>query len=904
MKLDSPIALPQAPPTPAWLLAGLIAGTAGQLQQAALLPLWIYALLVASAGALLALRAFFPLLARQAAGRLAIGLLAGLALGFGLTGWRAVAFEAGALNPALEGRELQLTGRVLAMPQRSEDAVRFRLGVEAAHLNGQAVAVPRQIYLSWYAGFARRDAPPKPALALLAATAVAQEDSEESWLQAQREPQAMRAGERWHMTVKLKAPHGNRNPHGFDYELWLWEQGLQATGYVRTGARDMPPQKLADRWQFWVAPIERARQSAREAIFARVSDRQQAGVLAALVVGDQNAIERADWDVFRATGVAHLMSISGLHITLFAWLAAQVLGWLWQRSARWTPVLCLALPASSAAAWGGLLLAIAYAAFAGWGVPAQRTVWMLATVVLLRQSGRHWPWPQVWLLAMGVVVALDPWALMQAGFWLSFVAVGVLFAAGPPQGEHTPFGGSAGSEATSVEASSTAGPPQSGAAPSGGNADKNAIELIAYNARPERANSRFDHEAPAHAPFWMLRAGRATWRMLREQWVITLALTPVSLLLFNQVSLVGLLANALAIPWVTLLVTPLALLGVLWAPLWEVAAFLTGVLTAFLQFLASWPMASISKAAAPLWCAVAGAVGGLLLVLRLPWHWRVLGVPLILPLLLWQPLRPAPGEFELIAADVGQGNAVIVRTATHTLLYDAGPRFSRESDAGHRVLVPLLRALGERLHTLVLSHRDSDHTGGAPAVLAMQPQAALLSSLEDGHALQQLRPSTRCVAGQRWVWDGISFELLHPAAEDYESTGKPNALSCVLRISSGARAALLAGDIELAQEQSLSTRAALRADFLLVPHHGSKTSSSAGFLDAVQPRVALVQAGYRNRFGHPAASVLDRYRERGIPVFKSADCGAATWRSARPDELQCERQATARYWQHQSPPLD
>jgi competence protein ComEC len=270
--------------------------------------------------------------------------------------------------------------------------------------------------------------------------------------------------------------------------------------------------------------------------------------------------------------------------------------------------------------------------------------------------------------------------------------------------------------------------------------------------------------------------------------------------------------------------------------------------------------------------------------------------------LLWQAPRPPAGQFELLAADIGQGNAVIVRTAAHTLVYDTGPRYSPESDAGHRVVVPLLRAFDERVDTVMLSHRDSDHTGGAAAVLAMQPQAALLSSIEDGHELQALRRSTRCVAGQQWRWDGIDFKVLHPAASDYDVVNKPNALSCVLRISNGARTALLAGDIELAQESRLVRDAAdIRADVLLVPHHGSKTSSSAAFLDTVQPSIALVQAGYRNRFGHPAAPVVARYRERGVTVIDSPHCGAALWRSAQPSRVSCQRAIAPHYWDHRIP---
>ena len=397
--------------------------------------------------------------------------------------------------------------------------------------------------------------------------------------------------------------------------------------------------------------------------------------------------------------------------------------------------------------------------------------------------------------------------------------------------------------------------------------------------------------------------------------MVTLALTPLTLLLFGQVSLVGFVANLLAIPWVTLVVTPLALAGVLWAPLWSLAAMALQPLAAFLQWLAAWPLAVAFVPMAPLWAGVAAVVGGALLAMRVPWAVRALALPLLLPALWWQPVRPAPGQFELLAADIGQGNAVLVRTATHALLYDAGPRFSRESDAGHRVLVPLLRALGERLDLLMLSHRDSDHTGGAAAVLAQQPQAALTGSIEAEHELQALRPATPCVAGQRWDWDGVAFEVLYPAAGQGTTAAagkasapavRTNAASCVLRIATLGAApavALLVGDIEQAQEQALVARAApLAADVLLVPHHGSKTSSSAPFLDAVQPRTALVQAGYRNRFGHPAPEVLGRYQERDIRVVESARCGAATWRSVQPLQVRCERDAGRRYWQHTMAP--
>jgi competence protein ComEC len=680
------------------------------------------------------------------------------------------------------------------------------------------VAVPPRIDVGWYANTQSMAAEPG----------------------SQPVPADVRAGERWRMTLRLKAPHGSRNPHGFDYELWLWERGVQATGYVRVGAADAAPQRLA---QTWLHPVALARQRVRERIYGYLEQRQLAGLVAALVVGDQNAIERVDWDVFRATGVAHLVSISGLHITMFAWLAAWLVGRLWRRSAR----LCLCVPAPDAALCGGVLLAGAYALFAGWGIPAQRTCLMLASVALLRLSGARWPWPQVWMLACAVVVAVDPWALLQAGFWLSFVAVGVLFAS------------------------------DAGLAPN------------------------------ASSPGWARQAALRLAALLREQSVVTLALAPLTLLLFGQLSIVGLLANAFAIPWVTLVVTPLAMLGVALPPLWDLAGAAIALLLAVLQWLAALPWAVVSLATAPWWMAACGVLGGVVWVARLPLHVRALGLPVLLSTFLWRAPLPPSAEFELLAADIGQGNAVLVRTAHHALLFDAGPRYSQDSDAGHRVLLPLLQSLHTRLDMLLLSHRDTDHVGGAAAVLTMQPQAALLSSIAPEDSLQALRPAARCVAGQHWTWDGVQFDILHPQAPDYDTPHTPNATSCVLRIQSGGRqprVALLVGDIEVPQELALVAAHAapyLRADVLLVPHHGSTTSSSQAFLDAVRPARAWVQSGYRNRYGHPAAVVMQRYRDRGIVVHDSPHCGAMTWRSDRATQVLCARAEEMHYWSHRVP---
>lgn len=844
-----------------WSLLAWCLGLALQLQQAVLWSWSVYSACMALAlvGAWL-LRRVTVFQSAHAGVRQALWGLVWATAAFGLTGWQA-GTRAGGMAPWLEGQDLDVVGVVQAMPQRQDLGWRFRFRLEQAsrvdksgarHELNLGADLPTQVYLGWYG----------------------QDGLHDSGWNVSHLPEPVKAGERWRFRVRLKAPHGHMNPRGFDYELWLWEQGIRATGYVRSGAKDPAPQRLA---HTGAHPIEAWRQSVRDRLLSQetlaggdAAAAQRAGVVAALVTGDQAAIERADWDVFRATGVAHLMSISGLHVTMFAWLAGGLVAWGWRRSALWGFNGALRWPAVHVGALAGWALAGFYALFSGWGVPAQRTLWMLGVVLLLKMSARHWHGGLIWLLAGTLVLTLDPWAMLQPGFWLSFVAVGVLMASGRA---HPAARQPAGTQSSSD--------PLQGQA----------------------------HLAPQPRLGGLLSVWLGLMRLVREQAIVTLALAPLTLLFFGQVSLVGLLANLWAIPWVTLVVTPLAMLGLLGSGFAVLAAWALQPLMSGLGWLATWPMASVSTAM-PSWglgaLALLGAWG---LVLKLPWSWKLLCLPLLWPVLWGESPRPEAAHFELLAADVGQGNAVLVRTATHSLLYDAGPRYSAESDAGHRVLVPLLAQMGERINTLMLSHRDSDHTGGAAAVLAMQPQAALWSSLEDAHPLHALRPGwVRCQAGQSWVWDGVQFEVLHPALSPNAPgrTSRPNEVSCVLRIGNGKASVLLAGDIEVAQEQALLQAGSPSAgpsglapvDVLLVPHHGSQTSSSTAFLQALQPRFALVQAGYRNRFGHPAASVVSRYQAQGIALVESSRCGAAIWRSDVPDEVQCERVRARRYWHH------
>ncbi|MBA3597393.1 MAG: DNA internalization-related competence protein ComEC/Rec2 [Methylibium sp.] len=835
----------------------LVAGSALQLQQPALWAPVGYA--TALLLALLLLGSGRLLRPRGATAPWLLGVLAIAVLAFAATGLRAGLRLGDALAAELEGRDVTVIGTVASLPRRAPEAWRFVFEVESAQLDERAVVLPARVALGWYA----RGAEQLPEL---------------------------RAGQRWQVVLRLKRPHGLANPHGFDYELYLFERGVRATGYVRTvkGARN---ELLTERAGH---AVDRVRQGVRDAIGQRVSDPATAGVLAALAIGDQAAIEREDWALYRDTGVAHLMSISGLHVTMFAWVAGLAGTWLWRRSRR----AMLRCPAPSAGRWIGLGAALAYAVLAGWGVPAQRTVLMLATTTLIGAAGLRWSWPLVWTSAAAVVSLIDPWALLQPGFWLSFVAVGLLLASGEARGLVRT---SSGLEPAGVMASTA----QSYAArPSGHEAQ--APTLRASRDRFAAVRLR--------APRWSgigRQLGRVMAGGVRTQAVATLGLAPLSLVFFQQLSVVGFAANLAAIPLVTLLVTPLALLGVLLPALWPLAGALVDALDALLRVLAASDGAVWSVAAAAPWAVACGLLGGALGLLPLPWRVRLLALPLVLPLLAPHVARPGERAFELTAIDVGQGTAVLVRTARHSLLFDTGPRYSIESDAGERVLLPLLRSFGERrLDLLMLSHRDTDHVGGAAALLRALPVTALTSSLEAGHPLLALAGEhgtsvRRCEAGQRWAWDGVSFEVLHPDGPMLDAAvsrkTKPNSLSCVLRIGGhwggAARSVLLSGDIERADEAQLVARDAgrLSSEVLLVPHHGSKTSSSALFLDAVSPRLAVVQAGYRNRFDHPAADVLARFEARGIAVLASARCGAWTY---GPQGESCRRDAVRRYWHH------
>ena len=321
--------------------------------------------------------------------------------------------------------------------------------------------------------------------------------------------------------------------------------------------------------------------------------------------------------------------------------------------------------------------------------------------------------------------------------------------------------------------------------------------------------------------------------------------------------------------------------------------------------------------AAPWWTVLLALLGSLVLLAPRGWPHRWLGVLWCLPLFAITPVRPAPGEFQLTILDIGQGTAAVVQTANHTLVYDTGPRWTDQTDAGSRLIAPYLRAAGSaRIHGLVVSHLDIDHSGGARSLLSSMPVDWMLTSVfaeADIVKAATLRgvPTIGCAAGQTWTWDNVRFDVLHPDADNYlEAKLKTNDRSCVVKVSTKNFSALLTADIETVSEADIIERyashpEALKSDVLMMPHHGSLTSSSPEFIDAVAPKLAVINAGYRNRFGHPREGVLSRYVDRNIPVLRTDWHGAITLNSVDgTGKIETARATRQRYWVDRPDPKD
>ena len=740
-------------------------------------------------------------------------LLGALLSGVSYLCWRSAAILADELPEAAMGRNLQVTGVVDSLPDRTARGQRFLFRVEQGD---RRFPIPELIQLSIW----QRDA------------GADQDANGESGIDPLS--QGVRPGERWSFTVRLKRPHGLANPHGYDVEARLFETGVRATGYVRCGERMtdfvMTPSTLIARWR------EQIRDRFERVL--PIEEYPNAGVLTALAIGDQKAIPGPMWQVFAKTGTTHLMSISGLHVTLFSGLVAGLVSWLWRRQPRFAS----RIPAQRAGVFCGWFAAAFYTLIAGAEIPALRTLFMLSVGAIALLTGRRVSPFRILLLALVVVLLFDPWAGMSPGFWLSFVAVG----------------------------------------------------LLLWAALAEHGGEREQASLMQRLRHWLRGFGRT-------QWAVTIGTLPFLLIFFSQFSLVSPLTNAVAIPWVSGVVTPLTIFALVlpWDPLLLLADALLSPLMYLLTWSAALPVAIWHAPVPSALVFVLALLGALwwLMPAGLPGRWMAifLCLPLVLPRTEFIPA----GQARVDVLDVGQGLAVVVRTRHHALLYDTGPYYSSTADAGVRVIVPYLRAIGlDRLDGLVVTHRDTDHSGGAFSVLESMP-VGWVADAPDTH-FADLFPAVRskaCVAGTTWAWDGVRFEFLYPLAATRSKGQASNHQSCVLRISAAGKSILLTSDIETPDEAALlSADAGLgHSDVMLVPHHGSGTSSSAALLDTVQPDVAIIPVGYRNRYRHPKPSVLAEYEARKIRVLRS-DADGMVQIDLPSMVITAYRQVHRRYW--------
>lgn len=686
-----------------------------------------------------------------------------LLLGFAWAAWRGGAAMEARLPKAWEGQDFQVIGQVVGLAQSKAGATSVQFRIERAVRDGQTVPWRGLARISWY---------DKPI--------------------AEPEPCS-----RWRLLLRLRRPRGTVNPGGADSERSALARGIAAVGYVRD---DPGNQRLST--AAWC--LDRVRASLADGIQMRVRDPHDAALLRAFTVGDTRGLEQHDWEVARANGISHLIAISGFHVGVAAvfgaWFCSAIY-WLW-------PTLALRRPHAQAQALFALAAAFAYGALAGFGMPTVRTVMMIAAFAAARCSRRASGSAHALAIALAAILLANPTAVLEPGFWLSFVGVAFL--------------------------------------------------ILCMDAK-----------------------GRGLRAFLREltlgQLVMTTALLPLTMWFFGESSLVGALSNLLAVPFVSFVIVPCALLGMLLlmvcpplaTPVLWLAGWLTHAQWWLLEQTATWPGAHWYLPAVKPWALLFATLGALWLFAPRGVPLRALGGLLFLPLLWPARQPPQAGAFQAWVLDVGQGLSVVVRTRGHTLVYDAGARYPSGYDLGAAVVVPSLHALGiDRLDALMVSHADNDHAGGAPSVAAAFPMARRYS----GEPARMRMPMEPCVAGQQWEWDGVRFRVLNPVAA---SKAAANDLSCVLLIEGKAGRLLLTGDIAMHTEPRVAASLGPGPQPVLqVPHHGSKSSSGADFIASTQPGLAVVSAGWRNRFGHPKPEVIQRYSAAGVPVFNTAVDGA------------------------------
>ena len=692
------------------------------------------------------------------------------------------------LQPDLVRQSVVVTGAIIELPRhehyqnnvqnngQNQHNWRFVFEPERALLEGKPVKVPSRIRLAWY-----------------------------------KTDNRLRSGQRWQLQVKLKPPTGMLNPGLFDYESWLFQQRIGARGYVAKS----PENRLLEEAS-GLPGFDQLREHIRLSLGAYNEYPSASALVAALTVGDKSRLSAQSWDSFRALGINHLVAISGLHVGMIVMVTYWLSGRLWRLSVR----ACEWLPAPRVQAITGLIAAFLYAGMAGFSLPTQRALVMIAIVLLAKiYLVNMQPFRQL-AIAVFVVLLWDPVAVIAPGFWLSFMAVTAIFLA-------------IGNK-----------------------------EIAEDNVGIKTAN---------HDLFAKIRD------LVAMQWSITLLLLPFSLLFFKQVSIVSPIANLLLIPLFSFFVVPLALmmtlLNQLKAPLIELL---------YIQFLGvlEWLLGYLQRISAYDWFVFQTSEislyrFGLLLLPVFVWHlgrfrFQKMLATVIVATALFFPSPQKPGDQLVVTVlDIGQGTSILLETAGRVLLYDLGPRYGNGNSATMSIVVPFLKNRGiHKVDRLIISHADSDHAGDLAGFL----QAFNVEKIIAGEALKTSRLHDLCQSGQSWQWQQTRFEFLSP---DRHPVNNNNA-SCVLRVEHGENRVLLTGDIERSVERRLlnTHRHKLAAEVVLVPHHGSKSSSTTEFVKAVDARLAINTSAYLNRYGFPKEAVRQRWVENGARFLNTGDSGA------------------------------
>jgi len=763
---------------------------------------------------------------------MSINILFGLIIGISWVFWQS--FFTPTIPEAVLNQPVFLTGKVIELPNQelteTRAVIKYAIKVDSIELDVTAnhVFSEKPSSFIYSSGF-------KPTVSI-------------SWYLSLDELHKLdslpKLGETWRMRVKLKANHASMNPGAFDYEMWLFQKGLSAKGYVKNrtkaeeGALEVAVmEKVASasvlsfaHWRNWIA--HRLNLIFEESDFFHFYK--------ALTFGDKSSISADDWVLLQNTGTIHLMVISGLHmgiIALMGFWSFKALWWLGAYRTEW-----INLP--SFAALGALLFATLYLTISGFSIPTQRAWLMVVAIlgfVLIRRNFQ--PWSALAIAAL-LVVMVDTTSVLSFGFWLSFIAVALIF--------------------------------------------------MALNSTQYDQNKVLEKRSVRKQSWWQgWLEGFKT--LLWIQLVLTLGLAPFLIWAFQSLPVYSLIANLVAVPFISFIGLPwlfltslmglistglglsmISLLDVVWLQFW-----------AYLQWVNQLPLNKLAFAELSLlWLIV--LYGLLFFGLRLAHSMQKIAILLLTFLLLislafYTPNRPEVNQAKLTVLDVGQGQAIVIETKNHVLLYDLGAKWGSRMDGAKLAVMPYLHSQAwQKVDVLMVSHSDADHSGGLASLLqafsvdrAMSGQPHILNKrIENSQDMTGL--FTLCQAGEQWQMDGVMFETLSPKSQWIGSElSSDNDLSCVLKISTGEKSVIITGDLSekgeaLLLQESMDQDAddRLKADLLIAGHHGSRYSSSLNWLKALSPEKIVFSSGYLNRFNFPNKEVLQRIKkvdETGAP---------------------------------------